>query len=163
VIATIAEQRKRNCGITVSLHSSGRHFSRPKQTFLYLFTASHSRAGREASGCFGVGRRGPPRRFESDPAAALQILLVDPKKVFHRPKAVPTSPKGQSRFCGDVRCWRKAAVRRSAPRLTISGTVQSLCTYGAQRAQGGIEVDSKVGTLGLRLLELLQICRTRDQ
>src|ERR1700674_3256202 len=54
--------------------------------------------------------------------------------------------------------------RRSAPRLTISGTVQSLCTYGAQRARkGDIEVDSKVGTLALRLLELLQICRTRDQ
>jgi hypothetical protein len=85
VIATIAEQRKRNCGTTVSLHSSGRHFLCPKQTFLYLFAASHSRAGREAFGRFRVGRRGVrPRRFESDPAAALQILLIDLKRVFQR-------------------------------------------------------------------------------
>jgi hypothetical protein len=41
------EQRKRNCGITVSLHSSGRHFSRPRQTFLYLLLrATPGPAGR---------------------------------------------------------------------------------------------------------------------
>jgi len=31
-----------------------------------------------------VWSTGPPSRFESDPAAALQILLVDPKKVFQQ-------------------------------------------------------------------------------
>jgi len=46
VIATIAEQRKRKLRNYGQSPFLGTALLTPKQTFLYLFTASHSRAGR---------------------------------------------------------------------------------------------------------------------
>jgi pimeloyl-ACP methyl ester carboxylesterase len=45
-----------------------------KQTFLYLFAASHSRGGREAFGCFRVGRRGQSLAYRGGIESLLSTL-----------------------------------------------------------------------------------------